>query len=139
MDKTAIVYWSGTGNTQSMANAIAEGMQAAGAEVDVFEVTETSAADIAAYAKMALGCPAMGDEVLEEGDFEPFFTALEGQLAGKKVALFGSYDWGDGQWMRDWVERTKAAKANLYGDGLIVNNAPEGGECVAYGKAFAAY
>ncbi|MDL2318979.1 flavodoxin [Eubacteriales bacterium OttesenSCG-928-A19] len=139
MDKTAIVYWSGTGNTKDMAEAIAKGMKEAGADVDVFEVTEVKAADIAAYPKMALGCPSMGDEVLEEGDFEPFFTELEGSLTGKKVALFGSYGWGDGQWMRDWAERARDDGATLYDDGLIVQEAPDEDECVAYGRGFAGF
>lgn len=137
MDKTAIVYWSGTGNTEAMAKAIAEGMQKAGAEVDVFEVSAVNAKDIAGYPRIALGCPSMGDEVLEESEFEPFFSALEPHLAGKKVALFGSYDWGDGQWMRDWVETVKADKADLYGEGLIMNLEPDEAECAAYGEAFA--
>lgn len=126
MSKIAIVYFSSTGNTETMANAIADSAKAAGAEVDLSEVTDVSADDIAAYDVIALGCPAMGDEVLEEGDFEPFFTDLEGKLEGKKVALFGSYDWGDGQWMRDWYDRTKSAKAQmLQEEGLIANNEPD--------------
>lgn len=117
--KTAVIYWSGTGNTEQMAMAVASG---AGAEL--FSVSEFSG-DITAYDKIALGCPAMGDEVLEENEFEPFFTAIEGALSGKPVALFGSYDWGDGEWMRTWEERVKADGAVLIGDaGLIANNAP---------------
>ena len=99
MSKVAVIYWSGTGNTQQMAEAVAEGAKGAGAEVSVFSVSEISAADAAAYDHLALGCPAMGGEVLEESEFEPFFSELEGSLSGKKVVLFGSYDWGDGQWM----------------------------------------
>lgn len=139
MDKAAIVYWSGTGNTEAMAEAIARGMRDSGQEVDVVPVGSAKVADIAAYPKLALGCPSMGDEVLEEGDFEPFFTALEGQLSGKKLALFGSYGWGDGQWMRDWVERAQGDDADLYGEGLIMQEAPDEAECEAYGRAFAAY
>lgn len=97
--KTAVIYWSGTGNTEQMASAIAEG---AGAEL--FTISEFSG-DIAAYDRIAFGCPAMGDEVLEESDFEPFFSDVEGTLNGKTIALFGSYGWGDGQWMRDWEDR----------------------------------
>ena len=95
MSKVAVIYWSGTGNTQQMADAVAEGAKGAGAEVSVFSVSEISAADAAAYDHLALGCPAMGGEVLEESEFEPFFSELEGSLSGKKVVLFGSYDWGD--------------------------------------------
>lgn len=139
MDKTAIVYWSGTGNTQAMAEGIAQGMKEAGADAVLFEVTTVQAADIAAYDRVAFGCPSMGDEILEENDFEPFFAEMEKHLSGKKTALFGSYGWGDGQWMRDWAERTREAGANLYGDGLIMQEAPDEAECAAYGKAFAGF
>ena len=125
MSKVAVIYWSGTGNTQQMADAVAEGAQGAGAEVSVFSVAELSAADAAAYDHLALGCPAMGGEVLEESEFEPFFSELEGSLSGKKVVLFGSYDWGDGQWMRDWQQRTVQAGAQMPADGLIVNLTPD--------------
>ena len=95
--------------------------------VSVFSVSEISAADAAAYDHLALGCPAMGGEVLEESEFEPFFSELEGSLSGKKVVLFGSYDWGDGQWMRDWQQRTVQAGAQMPADGLIVNLTPDEG------------
>lgn len=125
MSKVAVIYWSGTGNTQQMADAVAEGAKGAGAEVSVFSVSEISADDAAAYDHLALGCPAMGGEVLEESEFEPFFSELEGSLSGKKVVLFGSYDWGDGQWMRDWQQRTVQAGAQMPADGLIVNLTPD--------------
>ena len=121
MNKTAVIYWSGTGNTQAMAEAVAQG-----AEGQLFAVSEISAAEAAAYDALALGCPAMGDEVLEENEFEPFFSELEASLAGKKVALFGSYGWGDGQWMREWQERAVSAGAQLCGgEGLILNETPD--------------
>lgn len=125
MSKVAVIYWSGTGNTQQMAEAVAEGAKDAGAEVSVFSVSEISADAAAAYDHLALGCPAMGGEVLEESEFEPFFSELEGSLSGKKVVLFGSYDWGDGQWMRDWQQRTVQAGAQMPADGLIVNLTPD--------------
>ena len=125
MSKLAVIYWTGTGNTGAMAQAVADGAKGAGAEAELLTVSEISADAAAAYDKLALGCPAMGAEVLEEGEFEPFFTALEGKLSGKKVALFGSYGWGDGQWMREWQERTEQAGAVLCGEGLIVNEAPD--------------
>ena len=125
MSRMAVIYWSMTGNTEAMANAIAEGAAGAGAEVDVKQVCDTTVDEALGYGLLALGCPAMGAEVLEEGEFEPFFTALEGKLPGKKVALFGSYGWGDGQWMREWQERTEKAGAVLCGEGLIVNEAPD--------------
>lgn len=121
MSKTAIIYWSGTGNTEAMANAIMEG--AAGAEI--FNVAEISANDATAYDNLILGCPAMGAEVLEESEFEPFFTELEGIISGKKVALFGSYGWGDGEWMRNWEERVASSGAVLEGEGLMINDAPD--------------
>ena len=109
-----------------MAEAVAEGAKGAGAQVDLYSVSETSAGAAAAYDTLALGCPAMGAEVLEESEFEPFFTELEGSLSGKKVALFGSYGWGDGQWMRDWEARMAAAGAKIQGGtGVICQEAPD--------------
>lgn len=117
--KTAVIYWSATGNTEAMAKAVAEG-----AGVEPVAVSDFSGS-VADYDALALGCPAMGDEVLEESEFEPFFASAESALSGKKVLLFGSYGWGDGQWMRDWEERIKAAGAELIaGEGYIVNDAP---------------
>ena len=121
----AVIYWTGSGNTELMAQAVAEGAREAGAAVSLTPVAGINADTAAGYDRLALGCPAMGAEVLEEGEFEPFFTALEGKLSGKKVALFGSYGWGDGQWMREWQERTEKAGAVLCGEGLIVNEAPD--------------
>lgn len=135
MSEIAVIYWSGTGNTQAMAEAVAEGAKNAGAQADLFSVSDTSADAAAAYDKLALGCPAMGAEVLEESEFEPFFTELEGRLSGKKVVLFGSYGWGDGQWMRDWADRLAAS-----GEPLIVNEAPDDdglAQCRALGAALA--
>ena len=103
MKKTAVVYWSGTGNTEEMANAVAAGMKSAGAEVTVYTPEDFSAEKLDELEAVAFGCPAMGDEVLEESEFEPMFTACEGKLNGKSIALFGSYGWGDGEWMRTWV------------------------------------
>lgn len=143
MSKVAVVFWSGTGNTEAMANAVGEGAGQAGAEVSVLPVSMVSADEAAGYDALALGCPAMGAEVLEESEFEPFFTALEGKLSGKPVVLFGSYGWGDGQWMRDWVQRTNDANANIYTDeGLMVNETPDADaldKCREFGKGFAAY
>ena len=137
MSKIAVIYWSGTGNTEAMANSIGEG-----AGADVFSV-ENFKGKLDDYDHVAFGCSAMGDEVLEEGDFEPFFTSVEGTLSGKKVALFGSYGWGDGQWMRDWVERTKTSGASLFKEeGFILNETPDMdglSSCVEFGKEFAAF
>lgn len=126
MSKLAVIYWSMTGNTQAMAEAIADGAREAGAQADLFSVDQVTVDQALEYDKLALGCPAMGAEVLEEAEFEPFFTALEGRLGGKRVALFGSYGWGDGQWMRDWCERAKEDGAQLFSDeGLICNETPD--------------
>ena len=111
MSKTAIVFWSGTGNTEAMAEAVKEGMEAKGAEVTVMGPSEFSADMVNDYDAIAFGCPAMGAEVLEETEFEPMFASVEGALAGKKVGLFGSWGWGNGIWMEDWQARTEAAGA----------------------------
>ena len=142
MSKMAVIYWSMSGNTEAMASAIAEGARSAGAEVDLMQVSEVSVDQALSYPLLALGCPAMGAEVLEESEFEPFFAQLEGRLSGKKVALFGSYGWGDGQWMRDWQTRTEGANANLYGEGLMVNETPDDAaleQCRTFGAGFAAF
>lgn len=126
MSKTAIIYWSGTGNTEAMAEAVLDGAKEIQSDVDYFTVSDISADKAAEYDTLILGCPAMGAEVLEEEEFEPFFTQLESKLSGKKVALFGSYGWGDGEWMRNWEERVTAAGAELIdGEGLIINDAPD--------------
>jgi len=143
MSKAAVIYWSQTGNTQQMAQAVADGITQSGMECDLLEVSAVTPEQALEYEKLALGCPAMGAEVLEESEFEPFFTQLEGQLGGRKMALFGSYGWGDGQWMRDWVERTQNAGANLVGEeGLIVNEVPDADAleaCKQLGAKLAAY
>ena len=112
----AVIYWSGTGNTEAMAKAVAEG-----AGVEAVSVTDFKG-DAAAFDALGLGSPAMGDEVLEESDFEPFFAGIEGKISGKKIALFGSYDWGDGQWMRTWEDRVRAAGATLVNDAGVISN-----------------
>ena len=125
MSKIAVVYWSGTGNTESMAEAVAEGARAKGAEVDVTNCTDFSADMVNSYDAIAFGCPAMGAEVLEEDEFEPMFTSCQGQLSGKKIALFGSYGWGDGEWMRNWEDTCRDAGANLVCDSVICQEAPD--------------
>lgn len=131
MSKVAVVFWSGTGNTEAMANAVAEGITAAGAEAALLGPADFSAAKVAEYDAIAFGCPAMGAEVLEEGEFDPMFTEVEGSLGGKKIALFGSYGWGDGEWMRNWEDRCKAAGAVLAGDSVMANDAPGDAEIAA--------
>lgn len=122
--KVKIVFWSGTGNTEMMANAVAEGAKGAGADVEVIPVSaaDESAADCDA---LALGCPAMGAESLEDGEFEPFYESVKPKLSGKKLALFGSYDWGDGEWMRTWQADAEGAGAVMVAEGLAVNNTPD--------------
>ncbi len=124
MSKVAVVYWSGTGNTAAMAGAVEEGAKKRGAEVSVFGPEKFTADMVSEYDGIAFGCPAMGAEVLEESVFDPMFTDIEGSLSGKSIALFGSYGWGDGQWMRDWEDRCKSAGAKLACDSVMANNAP---------------
>ena len=125
MSKVAVVYWSSTGNTEAMANAVAEGAKAAGAEVSVFETADFDAAKVDGFDAIAFGCPAMGDEVLEEDEFEPMFSSCEAKLSGKKIALFGSYGWGDGEWMRNWEDSCKEAGANLVCESVICQEEPD--------------
>lgn len=125
MNKAAVVFWSSTGNTEDMAKAVAEGAKSAGAEVKIFEATGFSADKIDEFDAIAFGCPAMGDEVLEESEFEPMFAECEDSLSGKKAALFGSYGWGDGQWMRDWEERCRGKNIELVADSVICEEAPD--------------
>ena len=129
-----IIYWSGTGNTKSMAEQIKEGAVSAGATVAIKEVSEADVNDIEGYDVVALGCPSMGAEVLEESEFEPFIQSIESNVSGKKLALFGSYGWGDGLWMREWSERMIKAGAILVAEGLIVNETPIGNDCKDFGK-----
>ena len=137
----AVVYWSGTGNTQAMAEAVAEGIREGGAEAVLLEVGNADAAALAGENAFALGCPSMGAEQLEESEMEPFVEALEPLVSGKRILLFGSYGWGDGEWMRDWAERMKNAGAALIREeGLIANEAPDDEaleECRAAGKELA--
>lgn len=141
MDKIYVVYWSQSGNTQAMAEAVGNGIVSAGKEAEVVNVGEASIEELKKAKGFALGCPAMGAEVLEESEMEPFVSEVEGFAAGKPIALFGSYGWGDGQWMRDWVERMEDAGAVvLNGEGLICQDAPGEdiiSECEALGKQLA--
>lgn len=142
MSKLAIVYWSGTGNTESMAAMVAAGAKEAGAQVDLFTAAEFGPQQMDQYDAIAFGCPSMGAEQLEEGEFEPMFSACEAKLSGKKIGLFGSYGWGDGEWMRDWVDRMTAAGASVIdGEGLIAHEAPDEeavAACNELGKKLAA-
>lgn len=141
MKKIAIVYWSGTGNTEIMAKEIAKGAKDAGADAVVFFASEFSPDMVGNFDRLAFGCPSMGVEQLEESEFEPMFSAVEGMLKGAEIALFGSYGWGDGRWMRDWRERSNAAGARIVGEeGLIVNEMPGEAEkemCRELGKELA--
>lgn len=140
MSKAAVVFWSATGNTEAMANAVAEGAKEAGCEVSVFTSAEFGADKMDEFDAVAFGCPAMGAEVLEEDEFDPMFTECEGKLNGKKIVLFGSYGWGDGEWMTDWEARCKKDGAVLAADYVICQDTPddEGIEaCKALGRALA--
>ncbi|EDS07914.1 flavodoxin [[Clostridium] scindens ATCC 35704] len=125
MGKIAVVYWSGTGNTETMANAVLEGAKGKGADAVLFTSAEFDVSMMDAYDAVAFGCPAMGDEVLEESEFEPMFSSCESKLSGKKIALFGSYGWGDGEWMREWETNCKQAGAVLACESVICNEMPD--------------
>lgn len=140
MKKTAVIYWSGTGNTETMANAVAEGMRQAGAECSVLASADVTADTVAALEAVALGCPAMGAEELEETEFAPMFDGIKSALAGKAVALFGSYGWGDGEWMRTWEEDCASASIRLAADSVACCEAPDDealSACQALGKKLA--
>ena len=123
--KTAVVYWSGTGNTEAMAQEVEQGMKDAGAEAEVFEAAAFSGDKMAEYDAIAFGCPSMGDEQLEESEFEPMFTDCKSGLKGKNIALFGSYGWGDGEWMRSWEELGANDGMKLVCDSVICNETPD--------------
>lgn len=120
MSKVAVVYWSGTGNTEAMANAVAEGCDG-----DIFTAADFDGSKMDSYDAVAFGCPAMGAEELEDGEFIPMFDSCKPKLAGKKIALFGSYDWGDGEWMRLWEADCRSLGANVVAEGLILHMEPD--------------
>ena len=142
MSKVAVVFWSGTGNTGIMATKVAEGVTEAGGEATILPADQFNAEMMDSYDAIAFGCPSMGAEQLEESEFEPMFMECEPKLKGKKIALFGSYGWGDGEWMRNWVEQMTGAGAEmLEEEGIIANEAPDAdaqAACEAAGKALAA-
>lgn len=140
MSKIAVVYWSGTGNTQAMAEAVAAGAQEAGAQVEVLEASAFGGKQVKEFDAIAFGCPSMGAEQLEESEFEPMFQSCEPELSGKKIALFGSYGWGDGEWMRSWEQTCREDGAVLACDSVICNEAPDEEAqvaCAALGKSLA--
>ena len=140
MRKIAVVYWSGTGNTEAMAASVAEGVQDAGAEAEMMTASEFDVPMMDTFDAVAFGCPSMGAEELEESEFAPMFSACEAKLSGKRIALFGSYGWGDGEWMRTWEENCKNNGADLVCEPVICNEAPDDeaiAACKALGTALA--
>lgn len=140
MKKTAVVYWSGTGNTEAMAEAVLTGMKDAGADAVLYTAAEFSPSKLNELDAVAFGCPAMGAEMLEESEFEPMFSDCKGSLAGKKVALFGSYGWGDGDWMRSWEDDCSASGIKLCCESVTCNEAPDAqglAACRLFGKLLA--
>lgn len=138
MSKVAVVYWSGTGNTEAMANAVAEGVSENGGIANLYCISDFNSSKIEDFDAIAFGCPAMGGEVLEEEEFEPMFNSCEPKLKGKKIALFGSYGWGDGEWMRNWEETCRNDGAVLSTESVICNGMPDDeaiGQCRALGKS----
>lgn len=140
MSKVAVVYWSGSGNTAQMATAVMEGIQEAGGEATVFFAGEFDSSKMDEFDAIAFGCPAMGAEVLEESEFEPMFRDCESKLSGKKIVLFGSYGWGDGEWMRTWESDCMTLGVTMACEPVICNATPDeaaGAECEALGEALA--
>ncbi len=125
MKKVAVVYWSGTGNTEVMANTVVEGIQTAGTEAELFTASAFDVSKMDEYDAVAFGCPSMGAEQLEDTEFEPMFQDCESKLSGKKIALFGSYGWGDGEWIRNWESTCRNDGAVLVSDSVICNDAPD--------------
>lgn len=125
MKKAAVIYWSGTGNTEAMAEAVLAGIKDAGADAVILTPDQVDAASVGKYDAIAFGCPAMGSEMLEESEFEPMFSSVKGSLGGKKVALFGSYGWGEGDWMRSWEDDCSASGIKLCCESVICNEAPD--------------
>ena len=138
--KIAVVYWSSTGNTEAMAQAALEGAKRAGAEAELFTAAEFDGGKMDEFDAVAFGCPAMGAEELEDGEFAPMFETCESKLSGKKIALFGSYGWGDGEWMRTWEEDCASAGIRLAADSVTCCEAPDDealSACQALGKKLA--
>ncbi len=125
MSKIAVVYWSMTGNTELMAESVVEGAKSAGAEVDLIRCEEFTSEKIADYDAFAFGCPAMGSESLEEEAFQPMWDSVKKKLDGKKVAFFGSYNWNDGEWMRDWQEEADTLGLNRVVESIISYDDPD--------------
>ncbi len=125
MSKVAVVYWSGTGNTEAMAKAVEEGIKSSGGEAVLLSASAFDSAKLSEFDAVAFGCPAMGNEVLEESEFDPMFSGIESALKDKKIVLFGSFGWGDGQWMRDWEDRCKSAGAVLAAESVTANESPD--------------
>ncbi len=130
MAKIAVIYWSGTGNTEAMAQLVAEGAGVAGDEVVLSNVSDISVDEALACDKVALGCPAMGAEELEDGEFQPFYDEFKAGFGSKPLVLFGSYNWADGEWMATWQNDAKDAGLNLVAEGLICYDGPEDGDKV---------
>lgn len=142
MEKIVIAYWSGTGHTETMMNYISDALKEAGAEVEIMGPGEYDVDTVASYNKILLGCPAMGDEQLDDVEFEPFFAELEPKLAGKKVGLFGSFDWNEGQWIIDWGFRVSNKNGTLFDDGLALKASGDDDKeamCKDWAKKFAEF
>ena len=124
MSKVAVVYWTGSGNTEAMAAAVAEGAETKGATVEQILAADFSLSAAEEYNACAFGCPAMGAEELEDSEFQPMGDEVKGSLGDKKVVLFGSYGWGSGEWMGAWKEDAEEAGVNVI-DSLIINEQPD--------------
>ena len=137
MRNVAVVYWSGTGKTEAMAEEISAGAERAGAHADLVQASDFEPSKVAQFDAFAFGCPAMGVEELEESEFGPMYDAVEPKLDGKKVVLFGSYGWGTGEWMEAWEDRARNASVVTT---VIANEEPDESalaECDAAGASLA--
>ncbi len=138
--KVAVIYSSQSGNTEMMAQAINEGLLSEGVESEIFQASDFSASNANDYDRLVFGSPSMGDEEIDQDFMDPLFSNLEPQLAGKEIAFFGSYGWGDGQFLRSWIERSRGANAIVLNDGLLINYTPDNDgltECQNFGKSLA--
>ncbi len=138
MSKVAVIFWSGTGNTEAMAEAIAEGAKGAGAEVCCCSAGDCPEETVLGFDSISFGCPSMGDEILEEDEFQPMWDSIKSKLGGKKVGIFGSYGWGDGEWMRNWEAECNSLGINLVAPGFMLNETPDDAgieECKSFGAS----
>lgn len=132
--KVAVVYWSGTGNTEAMAKLVVSGAESNGNTVELFSCENFNKDLVSNFDAFAFGCPSMGAEELEDGEFLPMWNDVKDSLNGKNIVLFGSFGWGDGEWMENW--KSECTGINVLGD-FICGGSADGSDadsCVELGK-----